>query len=69
MSKRENDRLFRRCAFCHLSSKTWNYLIERGKFMKQTAVYKLSQWEKPDRIQMEDFNSDNARIEAALKAH
>lgn len=37
--------------------------------MKQTAVYKLSQWEKPDRIQMEDFNSDNARIEAALKAH
>lgn len=37
--------------------------------MKQTAAYKLSQWEKPDRIQMEDFNSDNAKIEAALKAH
>lgn len=36
--------------------------------MKQTASYKLSQWEKSDRLQMEDFNGDNAKIEAALKA-
>lgn len=36
--------------------------------MKQTANYKLSQWEKSDRIQMEDFNGDNAKLEAALKA-
>ena len=36
--------------------------------MKQTTNYKLSQWEKSDRIQMEDFNGDNAKLEAALKA-
>lgn len=36
--------------------------------MKQTANYKLSQWEGTDRILMEDFNGDNAKIEAALKA-
>ena len=34
----------------------------------QTPNYKLSQWEKSDRIQMEDFNADNAKIDAALKA-
>lgn len=42
--------------------------LERSNFMKQTTNYKLSQWEKSDRIQMEDFNSDNARLDAALKA-
>lgn len=36
--------------------------------MTQTSNYGLSQWEKADRIQMEDFNSDNAKIDAALKA-
>ena len=36
--------------------------------MKQTQNYQLSQWEKTDRIQMEDFNGDNAKIEAALAA-
>ena len=34
----------------------------------QTPNYKLSQWEKSDRIQMEDFNADNAKLDAALKA-
>ena len=34
----------------------------------QTPNYKLSQWEKSDRIQMEDFNADNAKIDAAIKA-
>lgn len=34
--------------------------------MTQTNNYQLSQWAKTDRIQMEDFNSDNAKIEAAL---
>ena len=34
----------------------------------QTPNYGLSQWEKSDRIQMEDFNADNAKIDAALKA-
>ena len=34
--------------------------------MKQTEHYKLSQWEKTDRIMMDDFNRDNANIETAL---
>ena len=36
--------------------------------MQKTANYQLNQWVKSDRIQMEDFNSDNAKIDAALKA-
>ena len=36
--------------------------------MKKTANYGLNQWEKTDRIQMEDFNADNAKIEAAILA-
>lgn len=31
-----------------------------------TEKYKLSQWEKSDKILMEDFNSDNHKIEDAL---
>ena len=34
--------------------------------MNQTSNFGLNQWEKEDRIQMEDFNADNAKIEAAL---
>ena len=34
----------------------------------QTPNYQLSQWERDDKIQMEDFNTDNAKIDAALKA-
>ena len=37
--------------------------------MTQTPNYKLTQWAKTDRIQMEPFNQDNAKIDAALKAH
>lgn len=37
--------------------------------MEQTANYGLNQWAKADRIQMEDFNRDNAKLDAALKAH
>ena len=33
-----------------------------------TANYNLSQWERADRVRMEDFNSDNAKIDAAIKA-
>ena len=36
--------------------------------MKQTGNYKLNQWEKSDRIMMEDFNADNTKLEAALNA-
>ncbi len=36
--------------------------------MKETSNYQLNQWEKTDRILMEDFNRDNARIDAALAA-
>ena len=35
--------------------------------MKQTQNYRLNQWEKTDRIQMEDFNGDNSKVDAALK--
>ena len=42
---------------------------ERGMFLNQTANYGLSQWEATDRILMEDFNDDNAAIDAALAAH
>ena len=31
-----------------------------------TPNYQLSQWERDDRILMEDFNTDNAKIDAAL---
>ena len=34
-----------------------------------TENYQLSQWERTDRVQMEDFNADNAKIDAALAAH
>ena len=33
----------------------------------RTDNYALSQWERSDRILMEDFNSDNAKIDAALR--
>ncbi len=36
--------------------------------MKQTPNYNPTQWEREDRIQMEDFNEDNAAVDAALKA-
>ena len=37
--------------------------------MDQTNHYQLSQWESTDRILMENFNGDNAKIDAALKAN
>ena len=40
---------------------------ERGMFLNQTANYGLSQWEDTDRILMEDFNSDNSKIDTTLK--
>ena len=36
--------------------------------MKQTQNYQLNQWDKTDRIEMEDFNEDNQKIDAALAA-
>ena len=33
-----------------------------------TANYNLSQWERTDKVQMEDFNEDNAKIDGAIKA-
>ena len=44
-------------------------LRKRGIFLNTTANYQLSQWEGTDRILMEDFNHDNQKIDAALKAH
>ena len=34
--------------------------------MNKTANFQLNQWEKTDRVMMDDFNADNAKIEAAL---
>ncbi len=36
--------------------------------MRKTETYQLNQWDPADRIMMEDFNRDNARIEAAIAA-
>ncbi len=36
---------------------------------KHTAGYQLSQWEKTDKILMEDFNGDNTKIDKALRLH
>ena len=32
----------------------------------QTPNYQLSQWERSDKVRMEDFNADNAKIDEAL---
>ena len=37
--------------------------------MNKTTNFQLTQWEKTDRIMMEDFNRDNAAIDAALKSN
>ena len=34
--------------------------------MTKTTNYQLNQWAKSDRVLMEDFNADNAKIDAAL---
>ena len=36
--------------------------------MEHTENYQLSQWAKQDRIQMQDFNADNQKLDTALKA-
>ncbi len=36
--------------------------------MTKTEHFQLNQWELSDRIMMEDFNADNAKIDAALGA-
>ena len=36
--------------------------------MRKTETYRLNQWDPDDRIRREDFNADNAAVEAALKA-
>ena len=37
--------------------------------MNKTANFQLTQWEKTDRILMEVFNSDNEKIDTALKSN
>ena len=36
--------------------------------MTYTTNYQLNQWAKSDRVLMDDFNADNQKIDAALKA-
>ena len=33
-----------------------------------TPNYRLNQWARPDKVLMEDFNADNAKIDGAIKA-
>jgi len=35
--------------------------------MEKTANFELSQWDKSDRIMMEDFNADNLKIDQAIQ--
>ena len=42
---------------------------KRGNHLNQTSNYQLNQWEPTDRILMQDFNSDNSKIDGALAAH
>lgn len=37
--------------------------------MTKTTNYQLNQWAKSDRLMMDDFNADNQKIDAALKAN
>ena len=37
--------------------------------MTKPANFQLTQWEKTDRSLMEEFNSDNEKIDTALKAN
>ena len=37
--------------------------------MTKTTNYQLNQWAKSDRVMMDDFNADNAKLDAALKAN
>ena len=34
-----------------------------------TSNYRLNQWERSDKVLMDDFNADNAKIDAALAFH
>ena len=36
--------------------------------MQKTTNYQLNQWDAEDRVTREDFNADNAKIDAAIKA-
>ena len=36
--------------------------------MNHTTNYNLNQWEAGDRVTRDDFNADNAKIDAAIKA-
>ena len=36
--------------------------------MTKTTNYQLNQWAKSDRVMMDDFNADNAKIDGALRA-
>ena len=36
--------------------------------MNRTSSYNLCQWEETDRVRRTDFNEDNAKIDAAVKA-
>ena len=46
-----------------------NYIKEETHMPSNyTPNYRLNQWARPDKVLMEDFNADNAKIDGAIKA-
>ena len=43
-------------------------MAKGGLIMTKTTNYNLNQWDAEDQVRREDFNADNAAIDAALKA-
>jgi hypothetical protein len=43
-------------------------MAKGGRFMTKTDNYQLNQWEPGDPIRRQDFNRDNARVDAAILA-
>ena len=55
---------FERVRICRAQSGQEGFFIASG----QTQYYGLSQWEAVDKVERVDFNSDNAKIDGALRA-
>lgn len=45
------------------------FYFRGGDFLNTTGNYQLNQWDGSDRILRTDFNADNAKIDAAIKAN
>ena len=54
---------FERVRICRAQSGQEGFFMASG----QTQYYGLSQWEAADKVERVDFNSDNAKIDGALR--